>query len=70
MTAKHPSAFVNAIAEGRNFDEAIAALQDLWDRNVDLKAELNAALSRIPFATQSITSKPSPSSTPRSGVGE
>jgi hypothetical protein len=37
--AKHPAAFINAIAEARDFDEALKHLQDTWDELCDLKAE-------------------------------
>lgn len=38
MTAKHPAAFINAIEESRDFDLAIAQLQETWDEYCALKA--------------------------------
>jgi hypothetical protein len=33
--ARHPSAFINVIAQGRHFSEALYWLQDTWDELQD-----------------------------------
>ena len=47
--AKHPAAFINAIAEGRNFDEAIKYLQETWDELQDLKGARREGVFVIVF---------------------
>lgn len=40
--AKHPAAFINAIAEEGTKEEAIFFLQKTWDELCDLKEKVNA----------------------------
>ena len=40
MAAKHPAAFINAIAEEGTKKEAVQWLQKIWDANCELRKEL------------------------------
>lgn len=47
MAYKHPAAFINAIAQRRDFDEALRHLQETWNELCDLKS---APLSHVQLA--------------------
>jgi hypothetical protein len=40
MSAKHPAAWINAVAEGRDVDEALMYLQQTWDQLCDANANV------------------------------
>ena len=45
--AKHPAAFINVIAESRNFNEAIEHLQKTWDELQDLREAAKTLVDEI-----------------------
>ena len=52
---RHPAAFINVIAEGRNFDEALKWLQTIWDELIEaneeienLKAQITKPMASLP----------------------
>lgn len=45
--ARHPAAWINTVYEGKNFDEAIGYLQQLWDDYVDMENRNYEALGLL-----------------------
>lgn len=45
--AKHPAAWINAVYEARNFDEAIGYLQKTWDDLRDAEIENERLRARL-----------------------
>ena len=44
---RHPAAFINVIAEGRNFDEALKWLQTIWDELIEANEEIENLKTQI-----------------------
>ena len=45
--AKHPAAFINQVAEGRHFSEAIEWLQRTWDDYIDADTKRKDAEAKL-----------------------